>query len=100
MKLYLITINDDDNMINYREIDLYTAVYVISSRTNTPYNDIISRISNYGITYWYENDEYFDQSCLINVEHHNLNFNGSYDRLMYSQLIGSLREEKFKTLGI
>ena len=88
MKLYLITINGD-NMINYHEIDLYTAVYVISSRTNMPYNDIIPR---------YENDEY--QSCLINVEHHNLNFNGSYDRLMYNQLIVSLWEEKFKTLGI
>lgn len=97
MKLYLITINGD-NMINYHEIDLYTAVYVISSRTNMPYNDIIPRISNYGITYWYENDEF--QSCLINVEHHNLNFNGSYDRLMCNQLIVSLREEKFKTLGI
>lgn len=48
--------------------------------------------------HWYENDEY--QSCLINVEQHNLNFNGSYDRLMYNQLIVSLREEKFKTLGI
>ena len=43
-------------------------------------------------------DEY--QSCLINVEHHNLNFNGSYDRLMYNQLIVSLQEEKFKKLGI
>ena len=99
MKLYLITINDDDdNMINYREIYLYTAVDVISSRTNMPYNDIISIISNSGIVYWY--DEYFDKCCLINVEHHNLNFNRSYDRLMYSQLIGTLREEKFKTLGI
>ena len=65
--------------------------------SDLPILDIIPRISNYGIIYWYENDEY--QSCLINVEHHNLNFNGSYDRLMYNQLI-VLREEKFKTLGI
>ena len=34
--------------------------------------------------HWYEND--------------NLNFNGSYDRHMYNQLIVSLREEKFKKI--
>lgn len=58
--------------------------------SDLPILDIIPRISNYGITYWYENDEY--QSCLINVEHHNLNFNGSYDRLMYNQLMYSLKK--------
>lgn len=31
--------------------------------SDLPILDIIPRISNYGITYWYENDEYQSYQC-------------------------------------
>jgi hypothetical protein len=99
VKLYIANIEDNDILTNYREIDLPSAIYIIMKGSNRTYSIVVNMINSLGIVYWY-NDNYTNNYCVVNIEHHNLNFQSDYDINIYNQLKRFLRENKLKLLGI